>query len=100
MKFDREFVYQIADLAKIPVDEAQAESLSGEFEESMAVVDGLTHIDTAGVAPTYQVNNLVNAWRDDVVDEKRMLSQQEALANAPRTHEGYFVVERVIDHEA
>jgi len=100
MKFDKEFVYGIADLAKIPIDDEQAEALAGEFAESMAVVDELTKINTDGVEPTYQVNNLVNAWREDVVDESRMLSQQAALSNAKRTHEGYFVVERVIDHEA
>lgn len=100
MKYDQKFARQMADLAKIPLDGQQAEQLASEFDESMAVVDELTKIQTEGVAPTYQVNDLINVWREDVIDEKRMLSQEAALANAPRTHQGYFVVERVIDHEA
>jgi len=100
MKFDQKFVYQIADLAHIPVTDTQAKTLAQEFAESMDVVDDLTKIDTTGVAPTYQVGQLANVWREDEVDEKRMLTQEQALSNAPRTHQGYFVVERVIDHEA
>ena len=100
MKFDRQFVYHIAGLAKIPIDDNQADILAGEFEESMKVVDQLTRIKTNGVEPTFQVNNLVNAWREDIVNEDHMLTQAQALQNAPRTYQGYFVVERVIDHEA
>ncbi|MBQ6449952.1 Asp-tRNA(Asn)/Glu-tRNA(Gln) amidotransferase subunit GatC [bacterium] len=100
MKFDRQFVYQIANLAKIPVGDDQADTLAGEFEESMKVVDQLTKIKTDGIKPTFQVNNLVNVWREDVVETDQMLTQAQALQNAPRTHQGYFVVERVIDHEA
>jgi Asp-tRNA(Asn)/Glu-tRNA(Gln) amidotransferase C subunit len=29
-----------------------------------------------------------------------MLTQAQALANAKHTYQGYFVVERLIDHEA
>ena len=100
MSFTPDFVQHIAALAKIRVDESQAQVLANEFDESMAVVDELTQIDTAGIAPTYQVNNLSNVWREDVVVPEQMLSQAQALQNAPRTHAGYFVVERVIDHEA
>lgn len=100
MKFSRQFVYHIAELAHLPLNDEQAETLQREFDESMQVVDELTKIDTQNVAPTYQVGNLSNVLRDDVVDEKHMLSQEAALSGATRTHEGYFVVERVIDHEA
>jgi Asp-tRNA(Asn)/Glu-tRNA(Gln) amidotransferase C subunit len=40
---------------------------------------------------------LSNITRPDEVDESSMLSQQQALANAPKHHKGYFVVARIIE---
>lgn len=100
MKFDRTFVHHIANLANLTVDDHEADQLATAFQESLSVVDTLTHIDTTDVAPTYQVNNLQNVLREDVVDTEHMLSQEQALQNAPHTHNGYFVVPRIIDHEA
>lgn len=99
MKFSVEFVQQIADLAKLTIDEAQAKDLALGFEESMAVVEELSQVPTQGLEPTYQVNNLVNVWREDVVNKKQMFTQKQALANAKNTYRGYLVVERIIDHE-
>ena len=100
MRFDRHFAKQIADLAKLTISDEQADKLAAGFAESMDVVEQLTQIDTQGVTPTYQVNNLNNVWREDVIDEAHMLTQEQALANAAHVHAGYFVVPRVIDHEA
>ena len=98
--YDTNFVRHIGTLAKLDLTDEQAAQLAGEFQDSMPVVDALLKIDTTGLAPTYQVNSLSNVTHPDVADEAHMFSQKQALANAPRQHEGYFVVERVIDHEA
>jgi Asp-tRNA(Asn)/Glu-tRNA(Gln) amidotransferase C subunit len=39
----------------------------------------------------------VNVLREDVVEEKRMFTQEEALSNAKKTHQGFFVVDQLID---
>jgi len=44
-----------------------------------------------------QVTGLENATREDEVQEERMFTQEEALRNAPRTHNGYFVVDQILD---
>ena len=54
-------------------------------------------IKTDNTEETHQVTNVVNVLREDKVDKNRMLSQEEALANAKETHDGYFLVEAILD---
>jgi aspartyl-tRNA(Asn)/glutamyl-tRNA(Gln) amidotransferase subunit C len=89
-------VAHIAKLANIPITAAEEKKLEQSFEETLAVVSKLQAIDVSQVEPTYQVTGLENVLREDVVNEKKMFTQQEALANAVDQHDGYFVVPQII----
>ena len=54
-------------------------------------MDKLFQLDVSDKEPTDQVTGLSNVFRYDKVDEKKMLSQEEALSNSKRKHNGYFV---------
>lgn len=84
-------------LANIPVSQEESDNLAGAFSETLAVVDKLRQVDTTGVEPTHQVTELENVWREDNVDTERMFSQDQALHNAARTHQGYFVVPQILE---
>ena len=58
-------------------------------------VSKLQKIPTKDVIPTSQVNGLENVYREDEIDKSRMLTQEDALANAPATHNGFFKVKAV-----
>lgn len=90
-------VQHIADLANIPISKAEQTSLAQAFDQTLEVIDNLKKVDVTGVEPTHQVTGLENVFRQDEVNESVMFSQQEALKNGNLTHEGYFVVERIID---
>lgn len=90
-------VKKIAKLANLPLQNQEEELFAKQFSDTIAVVNELNEIDTAGVAATYQVNGLQNILREDVVDPKYGLTQEQALSQAPQTYEGFFVVKRVID---
>ena len=92
-------VHHIAQLANIPVTADEEKKLADGFSTTLAVVDELKKVDTKGVEPTHQVSGLVNIFRDDVVDAERMFTQEQALANAPHTHDGFFVVDQILDQE-
>ena len=92
-------VKHIANLATIPITEEEEASFAAAFTETLEVVEELTEVDVTGIEPTHQVTGLTNVTRPDEVDESRMFSQAEALANATKTHDGYFVVSRVIDND-
>lgn len=90
-------VAHIAHLANVPLTEAESAPLSDALKKTLTVVDELQQLTVSGVEPTNQVTGLENVFREDVVETDRMFSQEEALANAPRQHNGYFVVKAVLE---
>lgn len=92
-------VLHIAQLAAIPVSDAEATQLADAFDETLEVVANLQSLDTSKTEPTHQVTGLENVLREDIVNEPHMLTQKEALANAAHTHNGYIVVPRIIDQD-
>jgi aspartyl-tRNA(Asn)/glutamyl-tRNA(Gln) amidotransferase subunit C len=57
-------------------------------------VDKLKELDTTGVEPLLHMTSEVNVLRDDVA--AGMISQQEALQNAPLHNEQFFLVPKVL----
>lgn len=89
-------VAHVATLAQLPLKDDRSAVLAREFNETLDVIENLHEVDVSATEPTHQVTGLENAWRDDVVDEERMFTQDEALANAPKKHDGFFVVPRIL----
>ena len=90
-------VVKIAKLANLKVQESQVQHFADQFNQTVDVINQLNEVDTQGVPQTYQVNNLTNVTREDIVDATRMLTQEQALSQAKQTNNGFFVVKRVID---
>ena len=92
-------VDHIAHLANIPVSEEEKKELAKGFTKVLHVLEQLKKIDVTGVEPTHQVTGLESVFREDEVDVTRMFTQKQALANAKRTHNGFFVADQVLDQE-
>lgn len=92
-------VHHIAQLANIPITQDEEQKLSHAFSQTLEVVAHMSQLDTTSIEPTHQVTGLENVFREDQVDEGRMFSQSQALANATQQHDGYFVVKQVISQE-
>lgn len=98
-KFTSEDVHKIAKLANIPITTREEESLAEGFNTTMKVVDTLFSVDVKGVTPTSQVTGLENVFREDEIDGQRVFTQEQALANAPRKHNGFFVVDQILEDD-
>lgn len=92
-------VHHIAQLAKIPVSKKEEQALKEAFNETLGVIENLEELDTSKTEPTHQVTGLTNVLREDVVIPERMLTQEQALAQAKQTHKGFFVVDKVLHNE-
>lgn len=92
-----EQVKHIAQLANLPIQENELEQYQKHLSEILDLVNQLNALETHDVTPTSQVTGLENVLREDIVVPS--LPQTEALTNAPRTHEGYFVVDAVLEEE-
>lgn len=89
---------QLAKLANITLTPAEADKLAAQFAATLDTISTLNELDTTQIEATPQVTSLANVFREDKVDLSRTFTQQQALSNAKRSHQGYFVIEAVI-HE-
>lgn len=88
-------VQHIAKLAHLKLTETELQTFVKQFSSILEFVQALNAIDTTTITPTNQVTGLENVFRDDVVEPS--LTQEEALANAPVSENGYFVVKAVLE---
>ena len=98
-KIDKKTVEYIAKLANIPVSEKEKEELADGFNKTLKVVDELFNVDVKNVEPTHQVTGLENVLREDEVKKENILTQQESLQNTKRKHNGYFVVDQILEDD-
>ena len=95
MKITSDEVKYVANLAKLYVDEAEAEKLTGEMESIINFANMLSEIDTESIAPTNHAMKVQNVFREDVV--KKSYSQEDILKNAPSQEGGCYLVPKVVE---
>lgn len=93
----KEEVAKIAKLSNLTLKDEEISKFADQFTKTIEVVDELNEVETFGLKPTSQVTGLTNVWREDNVDETRVLPQELALSAANRSYKGFFVVERIIE---
>jgi aspartyl-tRNA(Asn)/glutamyl-tRNA(Gln) amidotransferase subunit C len=95
MSLDKATVARIAMLARIEVPEHERERLAGELSQILGWVEQLGEVDTDGVEPMRSVMPIRAHWRGDKVTDGAR--RDDILRNAPRPHDGYFVVPKVVE---
>lgn len=63
----KEEIKHVADLAKLEVNDEEAETYSRELSGVVDYIDQLKEVNTDGVEPTAQVTGMVNQTRNDKV---------------------------------
>jgi len=95
MKLSREEVLHIARLARVGLTDEDVDRLREQLSDILENFEALKQVDTTGVPPTAQSIPLQNVTKDDKV--KPSLTQEQALANAPRKDGEYFRVKAVLE---
>lgn len=98
-KISKAQVKHIANLANIPIVAAEETKLQNAFEETLSTIAELQSVNITNTEPTHQVTGLTNILREDIVDTDAMFTQKQALANTKQSHNGYFVVPRIIEEK-
>lgn len=88
-------VKHISKLANLPITEEIAKKLDTELDATLEHIERLNEIDTANTKGTNEVVSMTNVMREDEV--KPPLTQAEALMNAKKVHNGFFVVPVIIE---
>jgi len=92
-------VAHVALLANLPLSKEELEKFKDQLSPVISYIDELSEVDTDDVPPTSQTTGLENVMREDVIDPMRILSQEQALSGTEKTHNGYFVVDMVLENK-
>ena len=95
MALTREDVLRAARLARIRVDDAEADAVLEQLVRIFGMIEEMQAVDVTGVEPMAHAQDLTLRLRDDVVTE----TDQHALFQsvAPRVERGLYLVPKVIE---
>lgn len=88
-------VKHIAKLANLTLTEEEEEKYSEQLSKILDYFEQLNQVDTSSVEPTFNVTGMSDVMREDKTQV--CLSQEEALANAPKTKGNMFETKGVFD---
>ena len=95
MQITKEEVEKVAKLARLELTEVEKTAFTKQLSQILTHVETLKQYDTAGVEPTATVLGQVNVFRTDEV--RPSLPVEKAVANAPESAEGFFIVPKIIE---
>ena len=100
MSVDKATVAKIASLARIRMNDAEAEAMVPELNQILAWVEQLGEVDVTGIEPMTAVIPNALRLREDVVNADPLTGggrRDAVLANAPAAEHGFFGVPKVIE---
>ncbi|TNB47064.1 Asp-tRNA(Asn)/Glu-tRNA(Gln) amidotransferase subunit GatC [Martelella lutilitoris] len=95
MSVDTATVKRVAKLARIAVDDASAERMTGELNAILGFVEQLGEVDVSGVDPMTSVMPMEMKKRHDVVTDGD--KADDIVANAPESERNFFLVPKVVE---
>jgi aspartyl-tRNA(Asn)/glutamyl-tRNA(Gln) amidotransferase subunit C len=95
MSLTLEQVRRVAQLARIEISDAEAETTRGQLNEIFALIEEMQAVDTQGIEPMAHAQDLSQRLRPDVVSETDRRDEYQAVA--PETEAGLFLVPKVIE---
>jgi aspartyl-tRNA(Asn)/glutamyl-tRNA(Gln) amidotransferase subunit C len=88
-------VRALADLARIGLEEAEAERLQADLNGIFSMVDEMLAVDTAGIEPMAHPQDAKQRLREDAVTESDEHERYQSVA--PQVEDGLYLVPRVIE---
>jgi len=89
-------VAKVAKLANLTLTADEEKKFEEQLSSTIDYINQLNEINTDTVEPTSQVTGLENVTRIDV--SHASLTQEEALANTKKAHNGFIKVEAILDN--
>lgn len=87
----------VAKLANLPLTKKEKSIFAKQLKDVIAYISKLQKVNTEKVEPIGHITGLVNVTRDDQTAPS--ITQEEAITNAPKTHNGFFEVEAIFEEK-
>ena len=97
MSITRDEVAHLAKLSRLALTEDELDHFAGQLDVIIGAVARVQEVAAAGIPPTTHAAELVNVFRDDVVEQP--LERRSALSQAPAAEQGRFRVPRILTEE-
>ncbi len=95
MKIDKVLISKLEKLSRLELSEQERDSIQKDLNEILSMVEKLNEVNTDNVEPLIHISEEEHVLREDEI--KHQLSREEALKNAPKQKDGYFLVPKVIE---
>lgn len=95
MIVDEETVDKIAHLARLELTADERTAMIADMNKILGFMAKLNEVDVSGVEPLVYMTDSVNILREDEI--KQQITHDDALLNAPKHDENYFLVPKVIE---
>lgn len=94
-QISKDDVHYLAQLSNLQLSDDESTALQTELGSILGYIEQLGELDTTGVEPTYQVTDLENVWREDVVDDYG-LNGETLVGLAPDSQDNQIKVPKVL----
>ncbi|MDP2247998.1 MAG: Asp-tRNA(Asn)/Glu-tRNA(Gln) amidotransferase subunit GatC [Nitrosomonadales bacterium] len=95
MSLNTSDVKRIAHLARIEINDAEAEATLQKLSGILGLIEQMQAVDTTGITPMSHSQDVTQRLREDVVTKTNQ--RDEFQKNAPATENGLYLVPKVIE---
>lgn len=88
-------VRRVAQLARIEISDAEAETTLGHLNGIFTLIEAMQAVDTKGIEPMAHAQDVAQRLREDRVSEENRREAMQAIA--PETEAGLYLVPKVIE---
>lgn len=95
MTLDNNTVHKIARLARLDINDSEAEKYRGELSNILELIEQMQACDTDNIEPMTHPFDAALRLREDVITETNQRDKFQKIA--PATEKGLYLVPKVID---
>jgi aspartyl-tRNA(Asn)/glutamyl-tRNA(Gln) amidotransferase subunit C len=88
-------VRYVADLVRLKLTDDEIAELQPQLDHVLSYIEQLNEVDVDGIEPTAHASAVYNVFRAD--NPRDTFTQEQAIANAPHSGSGLFLVPKVVE---
>jgi aspartyl-tRNA(Asn)/glutamyl-tRNA(Gln) amidotransferase subunit C len=95
MQVDDKLIDRLAHLSRLEFENEAKEEIKKDLTRILSFVEKLNELNTENIEPLVYMTEETNVLRED--ETTQIITQEEALKNAPKRDSDYFRVPRVVE---
>ena len=88
-------VRYVADLVRLKLTDDEIAELQPQLDHVLSYIEQLNEVNVDGIEPTAHASAVYNVFRAD--NPRDTFTQEQAIANAPHSGNGLFLVPKVVE---